>query len=181
MNFDVKLVDLTESHLEMVRNWRNLPEVSAYMYTSEPISQAQQKAWFANVKNDAGSKYWIIEVDEKPIGLASLTGISKVFNSCSWAFYLGDSSIRGGGIGSKVEFLVLSYVFETLQLNKLRCEVFTFNEKVIQMHEKFGFRREAYFRQHVFKDGAYKDVVGLALLKQEWEVLKETVKKSVYR
>lgn len=74
----------------------------------------------------------------------------------------------------------MNYVFDELNLNKLRCEVLTFNEKVIAMHEKFGFRREAYYRQHVKKDGVYYDVVGLAMLKKEWEQLKEYHYNRIY-
>jgi hypothetical protein len=72
-------------------------------------------------------------------------------------------------------------VFETLNLNKLRCEVFTFNDKVIKMHEKFGFRREAFYREHCFKIDGYKDVIGLALLANEWNVVKEKMHDKVYR
>jgi len=180
MENELKLIDLRIEHLEMVRNWRNMPEVSEYMYTSEYISEEQQEKWFSSISTDQSVKYWIIEFRGKPLGLASLTGINKVFNSCYWAFYLGDSSIRGKGIGAKVEIEIITYVFEVLKLNKLRCEVFTFNSKVIKLHEKFGFRREAYYRQHCYKNNEYKDVVGLALLKSEWELIKDNIKKKIY-
>ncbi len=36
------------------------------------------------------------------------------------------------------------------------------NEPVWRLHEGFGFQREALFRQHVRKNGAPADVVGLA-------------------
>jgi len=177
---DITLTTLTENDLELVRTWRNSPEVAQYMYTSEPITAAQQAAWFTRVQNDPTSRYWMIEYNEKKIGLASLTGISQTLSSCYWAFYLGDTSIRGGGLGAKIEFNVLEYVFKELKLNKLRCEVMTFNDKVISMHEKFGFRREAYYRQHVKKDGIWQDVVGLALLKQEWETYRTIMQSKIY-
>ncbi len=162
------LRDLTLQDIELVREWRNSEEVSAYMYTSDVISIEQQLTWYKKISDDESCKYWIIQHNETSIGLASITGINYQLNSCYWAFYLGNSSIRGSGIGAKVELSVINYVFNTLNLNKLRCEVFSFNDKVIKMHEKFGFRREAYYRQHCFKNGEFLDVVGLALLKQEW-------------
>ena len=177
---DITLVPLTENDIELVRNWRNSPEVAQYMYTSELITAAQQATWFTRVQNDPTSRYWLIEYNEKKIGLASLTGISQTLSSCYWAFYLGDTSIRGGGLGAKIEFNVLEYVFKELKLNKLRCEVMTFNDKVISMHEKFGFRREAYYRQHVKKEGTWQDVVGLALLKQEWETNRTVMQSKIY-
>ena len=178
---DIELIPLAEEHLELVRAWRNSPEVSAYMYTDAQISSEQQKAWFDKQKTNAAVKHWVISYDNKLLGLASITDISAVFNSCSWAFYLGDTSVRGAGIGGKVEYKVLSYVFDELKLNKLKCEVFVFNEQVIKMHEKFGFRREAYFREHCLKNGTYIDVVGLAMLRSEWEVVKESNFKRIYK
>lgn len=178
---DITLAPIQQEDIERVRIWRNSPEVARYMYTSDPITAEQQAAWFARVANDPTSIYWLIAYDGQKIGLASLTGINHTLSSCYWAFYLGDTSIRGAGLGAKIEFNVLEYVFNDLKLNKLRCEVMTFNDKVIAMHEKFGFRREAYYRQHVKKDGVWQDVVGLALLKQEWESYRSIMQNRIYR
>ena len=177
---DIQLISVEEKDIELIRSWRNSPEVSAYMYTEKEISLEEQKSWFEKIKLDHTSIYWMIIYGATPLGVASLTGINRTFNSCYWAFYLGDTSVRGAGIGAKVEFQVLSYVFEELKLNKLRCEVFAFNDKVIKMHEKFGFRREAYYRQHSLKNGKYEDVVGLALLKSEWEQIKNVLNERIY-
>lgn len=177
---DIKLRDLKEDDLEMVRNWRNSKEVSQYMYTEDHISSKQQKAWFERISKDSSAKYWIIEYEDRPLGLVSITEISRVFDSCFWAFYLGDSSVRGGGIGSKIEYNILKCVFEELGLNKLRCEVLVTNPSVIAMHEKFGFRREAYYRDHVLKGDQHFDVVGLAMLKREWLQLKDFHYNRIY-
>ena len=177
---DIKLVPLTEIDIELVRNWRNSKEVSKYMYTENEISSEQQKKWFDSIQNRKDSVYWIIEYDEKKIGVANLMDIKPALQSCYWAFYLGDTSIRGAGIGSKIEYNVLTYVFEKLKLNKLRCEVFVENDMVIKMHEKFGFRREAYYREHCIKGEKKLDSVGLAILQSEWFQVKDKHFKRIY-
>lgn len=177
---DIKLVRLGKEDLELVRNWRNSEDVTKYMYNESYITEEQQKHWFENVNNSDKSIYWIVEYNEKKLGLASITGIDKTLQSCYWAFYLGDTSVRGGGIGAKVEYNVIEYVFSVLGLNKLRCEVFISNDKVIKMHEKYGFRREAYYREHCIKENEKLDVVGLALLKSDWSQIKETIRKKIY-
>lgn len=177
---DVVLLPLQKEDIELVRTWRNSPDVAKYMYTDQLITKEQQEKWYEQISEDQSKKYWIITYDNKKIGLVSLTGIDRNLNSCYWAFYLGDTSIRGAGIGSKVEYTILQYVFEELNLNKLRCEVFTSNVKVISMHEKFGFRREAYYRQHALKNGTYLDVVGLAMLKQDWKNIQEKMRAKIY-
>ena len=177
---DISLKLLTSEDLELVRNWRNSPEVSSYMYTDSHISEDQQKAWFEKIKHLENCRYWIIEFNNQKVGLASLTDINRTLNSCYWAFYLGDTSIRGGGIGAKIEYNVIEYVFNQLNLNKLRCEVFVTNDKVIRMHEKFGFRREAYYREHCTKNNQKLDVVGLALLKSDWSIISNAMKIKIY-
>jgi len=177
---DINLLPLQENHLEMVRNWRNMPEVAKYMYTEDHITEDQQIQWYQKIKNEPSQKYWVIEYDGTSVGLVSLYNIKPAFKTCYWAFYLGNSSIRGAGIGSKVEYNMLKKVFEEMQFNKLLCEVFTSNESVIKMHEKFGFRREAYFREHIYKNNEFYDVVSLAFLKKEWDSLKGSLYKKVY-
>jgi UDP-4-amino-4,6-dideoxy-N-acetyl-beta-L-altrosamine N-acetyltransferase len=177
---DIVLTDMTQDDIELVRSWRNSPDVAKYMYTESQITVEQQQKWFTSIKDDLSVKYWIIQYNNAPIGVASLYGINQSLSSCYWAFYLGDASIQGAGIGSKVEFNVIDYVFDAIKLNKLRCEVITFNDKVISMHEKFGFRREAYYRQHVKKDGRWQDVVGLAMLRSEWKNYRDVMYKKIY-
>ena len=177
---DIILKSITKNDIEMIRNWRNSPEVSAYMYSDSIITIDQQEKWFEKIRNEKNSIYWVIEYNGRNLGLASLTGIDKTLSSCYWAFYLGDLSVRGGGIGAKIEYNILEYVFNVLKLNKLRCEVLVNNDKVIRMHEKYGFRREAYYREHCIKNGQKLDVVGLAILQTEWLLIKEIIKSKIY-
>ncbi len=177
---NIKLIRLEEEDLELVRNWRNSEDVAKYMYTENSITEKEQLNWFNSIKNESNCIYWIIEYNDKKLGLASLNGIDKTLQSCYWAFYLGDSSVRGAGIGAKIEYNVIEYVFSELKLNKLRCEVFVSNDKVIKMHEKYGFRREAYYREHCIKGNEKLDVVGLALLRSDWDQIKEMIRSKIY-
>jgi UDP-4-amino-4,6-dideoxy-N-acetyl-beta-L-altrosamine N-acetyltransferase len=149
--------------------WRNAPHVAAYMYTDHAIGQAEHDRWFAQALSAPDRRYWIIERDGEGVGLANLTRIDAANRKCDWAYYLGETSTRGQGIGSCVEYIVLQQVFGPMGLNKLCCEVFADNEAVWKLHESFGFTREAYFRDHVLKAGAFRDVIGLAILARDWQ------------
>lgn len=177
---DIELVPLAEEDIELVREWRNSPEVSQYMYTEDTITREQQENWFRKIQQEETSKYWMIKYDNKKLGVANLADIDRRNSKCFWGFYLGDSSIRGQGIGAKIEFNVLNYVFEELKLNKLCGEVFSFNEKVVSMHEKFGFRREGYLRSHIKKGNKFLDVVVIGLLSSEWDQVKGQLQKKIY-
>ena len=177
---DIELVPLTEEDIELVREWRNSPEVSQYMYTEDTITKEQQEKWFKKVSQDETSKYWIIKYENQKLGVANLSEIDRRNNKCFWGFYLGNSEIRGIGIGAKIEYNILNFVFSELKLNKLCGEVLSFNEKVVRMHEKFGFRREGYLRSHIQKNNKFHDVVVIGLLASEWDQLKGELKRKIY-
>lgn len=177
---NVELVKLEVSQLEMVRNWRNFPHVSSNMYTDDVITEAQQLIWFDSIKNNKSCEYWVVHYKGEPVGVSYLTDINHSFKSCYMGFYLKNSSVRGSSIAAKLEYTLLEYVFDILKFNKLMCEVFDFNQPVISMHEKFGFRREAYYRNHCMKQGKYQNVVGLAILKHEWSTVSSTLGPKIY-
>jgi UDP-4-amino-4,6-dideoxy-N-acetyl-beta-L-altrosamine N-acetyltransferase len=153
--------------------WRNLPEIARWMYSDHAISPDEHARWFAGALADPGRRYWIIEVDGKPVGLANLYDLAPEQGRTAWAYYLADPSTRGQGIGAFVEYWVIERVFRDLGLTKLWCEVLIDNEAVWRLHEGFGFQREALFRQHVRKAGELTDVVGLGLLASDWAATRE--------
>lgn len=167
-----RLRTLVEQDKGMILGWRNLPEVSNYMYSDHQIGEVEHERWFSSVIADSNRWYRVIELDDEPVGLASISQIDREAKRCSWAFYLASDMVRGRGVGSWVEFQVIETAFEAWGLNKMSCEVLATNAAVLRMHETFGFRREAFFREHVWKQGAALDVIGLALLRSEWNVLR---------
>jgi UDP-4-amino-4,6-dideoxy-N-acetyl-beta-L-altrosamine N-acetyltransferase len=159
---------LVEADKDRILAWRNSPDVRAYMYTDHLISPGEHARWWAGIPGDHSRRYWIIEGNGQPAGLANLYDIDPRHQRCAWAYYLADPSVRGMGLGSYVEYWMLQQVFGTLGLAKLWCEVLASNEPVWRLHETFGFRQEARFRDHIIKDGAPQDVLGLGILATEW-------------
>tara|TARA_R100001129_G_scaffold179391_1_gene156157 strand:+ start:6869 stop:7114 length:246 start_codon:yes stop_codon:yes gene_type:complete len=78
-----------------------------------------------------------------------------------------------------MESLALLYAFESLNLNKLCCEVLSFNEPVVKFHQRFGFEIEGTLKEHYFRDGEAFDVVLLALFKSSWPAVKERIMNKV--
>jgi UDP-4-amino-4,6-dideoxy-N-acetyl-beta-L-altrosamine N-acetyltransferase len=152
-----------------IREWRNLPEVSAYMYTDHQISEAEHARWFASAMSDPTKRYWVIELDGQPVGLANLYDISALQRRAYWAFYLAGTEVRGRGVGSFTERFVIRYVFDELDFEKLCCEVLATNAGVVRMHQRYGFQVDGTLRKHVIKGGERTDVVTMSLLREDWE------------
>lgn len=164
----IELVHLTEDHRWQVFGWRNDPEVARYMYQTDPIPRDVHDSWFTKLLAARDRKGWAILMDGKPVGAAFVTEIDPASRRASWAFYLADSSTRGRGVGSAVEYLVLEEAFSRLKLHKLCCEVLSFNQPVVTMHKKFGFVQEGLLREHWLRDGEWLDVHVLAMFETEW-------------
>ncbi len=165
----IRFNTIHENDLETIMKWRSSPEVTKYMYTDPTLTMDDQLKWFnERVKNNPHEKYWIINVDSKNIGVVSIYNIDFNNQRASWAYYIGENGFSGKGIGKQVELNILKYVFTKLKLNKLCCEVFSFNEKVIEIHQKYGSKIEGVLRQHIFKNGAFFDVVIMGVLREDW-------------
>lgn len=81
-------------------------------------------------------------------------------------------SFRGKGIGRNLECNIYDYVFYTLNFNKLCGEVLENNDKVVKIHQKFGSKIEGIFKEHIFKDNKFHNIVRMAILKEEWDKIK---------
>lgn len=177
----VTLRPIVADDKDQILGWRNAPHVAEYMYTNHEIGRDEHDRWFARALVREDARYWIIEADGKGVGLASIYAIDRVNQRCSWAFYLGDQDAQGRGIGAFVEYWVLRYVFEVLQLHKLCCEVIESNLKIWQMHLRFGFVREGLLRSHVRRGSEFLDIVALSILRSEWDVQKPLIEARLGR
>lgn len=177
----VRLREVTPEDSTRLLAWRNAPQVAAFMYSDHKINQPEHDRWFAGIAGDTRRAYWVIEVDSAPVGLANLYDIDRIQGRCAWAYYLADPAVRGKGVGSFVEFWMIEQVFTGLGLRKLWCEVLASNEAVWRLHGKFGFVQEARLRAHVVKDGQPQDVLGLGLLREEWQTVRPQVLERLHR
>ncbi|MEM8726023.1 MAG: UDP-4-amino-4,6-dideoxy-N-acetyl-beta-L-altrosamine N-acetyltransferase [Pseudomonadota bacterium] len=167
--------NVREDDLEMVREWRMLPEITRYMYTDPEISPDDQRAWHAKITASPRDRVWIIELTDGdiPVGLMSLTDIDTTHRRACWAYYIAESRARGKGLAKSLELNIYAYVFEELGLSRLWCEVLAFNDRVVSIHEKFGSAVEGVLRQHIRKGDEVHDVVRMAVLAEDWPAIQE--------
>jgi len=68
MKYGITLSRIKEEDIELVRYWRNKPDIKNTMIYRKYISKQQQKKWFASINNNNNYYYLIIYNNEK-IGL----------------------------------------------------------------------------------------------------------------
>jgi UDP-4-amino-4,6-dideoxy-N-acetyl-beta-L-altrosamine N-acetyltransferase len=166
----ITLIPISFEHLPLVAKWRNNPSVSEMMFDRSVFTLEKQIAWFENLKNDSTREQFIILVKKssKPIGAINLINIDRKNLHCDWGYYIGEDDSRMGGFAIEAELLILKYAFENLGLNKVYCQTFSFNKKVIAIHSKFGFTTDGILRQHHKTETGFADVVVMSILKEEF-------------
>jgi len=143
------------------------------MYTDPDLTLEKQKEWFKRISEDNNCLYWIINVNGNDIGTMYLYDIDRKNKRCGWGYYIGNLDFRGKGIAKRLELNLYRFVFEVLDFNKLWCEVFGFNDKVVRLHKIYGSEVEGVLKEHIYKNDQFHDIVKMAVLKSKWPTLKD--------
>lgn len=171
---------MTEADLAQVLAWRNADHVRRFMYEDALISREQHHAWWHRTSVDDAARHYIFELNGSPVGVVNVSGIDSANGTASWGLYLGEDDVEPGS-GSAMAWLALSEVFGPLAVRKLLCEAFAFNVHALGLYDKLGFRREGLRVAHRFHDGAFEDVVELALFADEWASRAPSLAPVVFR
>ena len=146
---------------------RNEQGVRRWMYTDHLISEAEHLAFIERLKSDERQIVFVLQDDAgEVLGLASVNAMDRRHKKSDWAYYLTQSA--RGGLGSALEFRFINFIFDTLGLDKLNCEVIEGNDPVVRMHKKFLFQEEGFRRSNLLKDGQRLGVHFLGLTRDDW-------------
>ena len=173
------IAPVTEGDRERLLVWRNQPDVSRWMYTDHVISQDEHDAWFSRMLADPTVRYWVLEWDSRPVGVVNLASISLLHQRCEWAIYLGDASARGTGTAAGAAVLSLDHAFGSLGMARVACEALAENHRAIALYERLGFKREGYLRSHVRRGDIRLDLVSLAILADDWQLLRRAHRQTL--
>ncbi len=166
------------SDLPKFVEWLNDPEVRRYLSMSLPISQANEDGWFENMlKRPPEEQPFAIEIkdgdDWRLIGNCGFFEIDRRAHSSEVGIFIGDKSCWNQGYGTEVMRLLLQIGFGTLNLNRIFLRVDAANKGGIRAYEKAGFVHEGRFRQGIYRDGQYEDMLFMSVLRSEWKPEKE--------
>ena len=64
--------------------------------------------------------------------------------------------------------VLMNFIFEEMNINKIKLNVYAFNERAIKSYEKCGFKKEGLLRQEIFRQGKYNDEVVMGILREEY-------------
>ena len=110
-----------------------------------------------------------IEADGLFIGQCALFNFNDTSHTCELGIAIGDLAYQGKGYGREAIRLLLDYAFRLRNVRKVYLTVLGENERAIRAYRACGFAEEARWRQHVWSNGRYIDLVGMGILRDEWQ------------
>ena len=171
----VELVRISLADKASLREWRNDPAVSKWMYTNHEISEEEHNVWFDAMLADASKVYWKIVADGVAVGSVFLTGVSIQGKSCEWGMYLADVNARGKGIAQAACALSFRHAFNKLALDAVKCEAIAQNENAIGLYESVGYVRTGLQTDAVKRGNEMLSVVTLELTRDSWTMSESNV------
>lgn len=163
--------DMTEQY----RSWFHDPEVTRWnSHGLFPLTTERMKAFRNAIEGDSTSMIvWAIRVEWEHVGNCSIQSINWINRSAELAFVIGEKKVWGMGIGTVVGQMMLKHAFHCLNMNRVWTGTAENNVGMRRVAFKLGMQEEGRFRDAVFLNGAYNDVVMYSILQKEYDLLLE--------
>ncbi len=151
---------------EIYLKWLNNAEVTRGLASGYfPITQQELINYVNGALGDQNTIFFALceKESNRHIGNVKVDRIDWMARNCELGLIIGEDSARGRGLGFESMNLVIQYIFEDLNLNKITLAVFENNPSALKLYEKLGFQVEGRFVNHVFKEGRLWDKIYLSL------------------
>ena len=137
-----------EADLPLRVRWYNDAEVRKTLTFTERFELEKTRRWFRSVCDDARRVDFLVEsAAGEPIGVAGLLHIEPVHATAECFCVIGEKAFWGGGIGTEIHSVLLTWAFEGLGLEKIWAIIRTNNPAIYKIVQKLGFQIEGTLRK----------------------------------
>ena len=126
------------------------------------------------VEKDGKYSFAIEHIETKKyIGSCIITEVNFISRVAKVGIIIGDREFLGKGFGTDAMKVLIKFIFEQMNMNKVKLELFSHNIRALKSYEKCGFKVEGVLREEGYKNGQYRDLVLMGILRKEWEDKKD--------
>jgi RimJ/RimL family protein N-acetyltransferase len=171
----IRLREYKDDYIPMAKEFINDPEVCLNLNPQIPfpISLKEEKEWFEKQrKDDNNHNFAIVTLDEEKY-IGGINDFDWKNSVATVGIFIGAEKYRNKGYGTEAMGILLDFIFNQVNVNKVMLEVFSFNKRAISSYKKNGFVEEGRLRENVFRNGEYHDEVLMGLLRREYAKLKK--------
>ena len=167
------LRELERNDVKTINDWRRDPELIArlgapYRYIGPEVDER----WFDAYLQKRGNTIRCAVVDEERpeeiLGLITLADIDWVHRGCELHIMIGPAA-QGQGAGSFAVEAMLRHAFADMGLERVQVLLLEENAPALGLYRKCGFRPEGTLRHAAYKNGAWRNMLVMSVLREEWD------------
>jgi len=171
MNILLKNIALSDA--TKISKWKSNPQLAKEIMSSfQSIDIQAAEQWIiANTEHknqELRGIYAKNEHAEELLGISRLMFVDYESKNAEFGIYLGEKKYQGQGVGGKALRLMLKIGFEELGLLKIYLKVAEKNKRAIKLYQKLNFIQEGCLKEHYYKNGAFENVIFMALFRENF-------------
>lgn len=162
----VVLAPLRKSDAPALFAWINDRALVLLSAGFHAVHETQHAAWMTAIVARPDVAIFAIrtKTSSRLIGVCQLHSISRTHRSADLQIRIGEARWRGRGYGTEALRLLIDVAFKDLNLHRVSLHVLASNRAALRSYEKAGFVIEGTLRDAAYVDGAYRDVVAMAIV-----------------
>lgn len=167
----VRLRAYETKDIEAAKTYINDPELKYYLMPGVPfpMTLSDETKFIEGISAFKDNYSFAIDTLEGHyIGGCGLNNVDWKNRVAMVGIFIGDKDYWGKGYGSDAMTVLINFIFNEMNLNRIMLNVYGFNKRAIKSYEKCGFVKEGLLRQALFKGGQYHDEVIMSILREEY-------------
>ncbi|OZM56418.1 GNAT family N-acetyltransferase [Lottiidibacillus patelloidae] len=146
--------------------WMIDPEINSYFrFDPNKISEEQIIDFITNADvNEKDKHFAIVDQNDEYLGTISLKNINYQDANAEYAISLRKKAM-GNNIAKRATDKIIDIAFKELELHKVYLNVISSNTRAIRFYEKYGFKYEGEFAEHVIIRGKYENLKWYSIIK----------------
>jgi RimJ/RimL family protein N-acetyltransferase len=147
----------------------------AYLSDPPPPAVADMRDWIAKAAAGEDPLFSVVvdKASGRVAGRQALMRITPEHGVIEIGHILWGPAIARTRAATEALYLAARHVFEDLGYRRFEWKCNDLNEPSKAAAQRFGFRYEGLFRQHMWVKGASRDTAWFAMLDREWPMLKK--------
>ena len=170
-----KIVSEKDADIKKILKIRNEEKVRNSMINDEIIITEDHVSWLLGHLKINKKIFYKIKFLIEVIGLITLDTNEK--KNFSWAFYISEKTQKG--LGALIELKFLDFFFFQLLEKDLKCQVLSFNQSVINLHLKYGFKIVGTKKSFLNRFEKKHDLIYFHLDLKTWKIQRENIYKRL--
>ena len=161
----IELKKIKKEDLETIVKWRNNKEIMRYNTQFFLLNTEYQNQWFNKIsKKDSKRIMFVFKYGNDIIGVGGLIHFDKQNKNADIAIIIGETKMRGKGLGTQALQLLVDYGFQKMKLHRIEAEIFEYNKISIKLFEKLNFKKEVMLKDALWKHSRWWNIYKYSII-----------------